>query len=522
MKKLLLLACILMLDMPLIAQTVSVVRDNVPNAGPMYYFHQRKVARSTTGVLVVAWTDKAAAGGQVYYSTFDPTFQTWSAPVAISNAADRASQPSLAADGKGNIHACWQQRASSTAPYQVFYSKFDGISWSTLKKISLNDAEPAEEATIEVASDGNIYVIYNNDGAGVGKEWIFAIKSTNNGTTWSTSADTLSKGGTLGTSIEVARVAVAVGPNGRLAAVWDNSLTGSGTRRETYVNQYDGKRWQGEVRISDTTYVDRDHNRYSAIAIDNQSNIYVFYIQDIIAAADARPRKLVMHKKTWDGVWSTKPTLVIDSSRSGYREVSAVTDEDGVIHLCYRRDVAADTTYGLDEMVYTFSKNGGETWKTPLVISRPDHDAGYITIANRVHKTYGIDIAWRESRDINRNDQDTTAILYGNVPYSYVTTNVWENPAPLSYSILSNYPNPFNPSTTIRYTVPMRCLVSLAIYDALGKEVKLLANGEKDAGEYSVVWDGTNNASQRVTSGVYFARLTTARDFRVVKMLLLK
>ncbi len=508
-----------------LAQTNSVVQDNVGYAGSMYYFHQRKVARATNGTLMVTWTTKATAGGQVMYSTYDPAFQQWSPPIALSNVASAgvAVQSALAADELGNIHATWQQTSSLTSPvrYQIFYSKFSGSSWTTPKKISLNDNETCEEATVEIDSKGSVWVVYNNDGAGVGKEWIFAINSKDGGTTWSTAPDTLCKTGTLGTSIEVARAALAAGPTGRLVALWDNSLAGSSTRRETYVNQYDGTKWQGQVRISDTTSVDRDHGRYGTITMDDQSNIYAFYLQDIIASADARLRKVAMHKKGWNDAWSTKATLIIDSSRISFRDLSAVADSSGVVHFTYRRDAAADTSYNLDEMVYTFSKDGGSTWSTPIALNRPNRDGGYATVANRVRKAYGIDFAWRESRDINRNDQDTTAVLYGNVPYRLVTA-IEESAIPSSFDLVRNYPNPFNPTTTIEYQLGGRGQVTLAVFDALGREVKTLMTGTADAGSYKLTWDGRDNINRLLSSGVYFVRLQTTRSSRLVKTILLK
>jgi hypothetical protein len=501
------------------AQTNSLVQDNVGYAGSLYYFHQRKVARATNGTLLVTWTTKATAGGQVMYSTYDPAFQQWSPPVALSNAASAgvAIQSALAADEQGNIHATWQQTPSLASPvrYQIFYSKFNGSSWTTPKKISLNDNETCEEATVEVDSKGYIWAVYNNDGAGVGKEWIFGIKSTDGGTTWSTAADTLFKGGTLGTSIEVARTALAAGPSGRLVALWDNSLAGSSARRETYVNQYDGTTWQGEVRISDTTSADRDHNRYGTITMDNQSNIYAFYVQDVISATDTRLRKVAMHKKAWSDTWSTKATLTIDSSPISFRDFSAVSDSSGVVHFTYRRDIAADTSYGLDEMVYTFSKNAGLTWSTPIVLSRPNRDGGYATIANRVRRAYGIDFAWRESRDVNKNDQDTTAVLYGNVPYRLVTA-VEASSIPSSFDLVRNYPNPFNPTTTIEYQVATRGHVTLGVFDALGREVKTLMTATADAGSYKLTWDGRDNTNRPLSSGVYFVRLQTVQSSQLV------
>ncbi len=508
------------LAMPLAAQNLSVIVENVANSGPTYYSHQRKVARTSNGVLIAAWNDKAALGGQVVYSMFDDAFGTWSPAAAVSNAAERAIQPALASDELGNVHAVWQERASTTARYQTFYAKFNGTTWTTPVKISINDAQPAEEAAIEIDSRGYLWVVYNNDGAGAGSEFVFAIKSTNGGSTWSTVADTLYKQGTLGTSIEVGRTSLAAGPSGRMVAIWDNSLTGTASRREVFVNQYDGSAWMGEVRISDTTTVDRDHNRYNTVAVDAQSNIYAFYTLGVIAGADPRPRKLFMHKKAWAAPWTLPETAVLASDTISFLDMSAVADSDDVLHLTYRRDIQADTL-GLDEIVYTFSKDGGTTWSPRLVVSRPLHDAGYATIANRVRKATGIDILLRESQDEGVGDQSTTAIIYANVPYNFVTS-VSDQNLPVGFEILANYPNPFNPATTITYDVAARGQVRLAIYDVLGREVRMLVNDVQDGGRYDVRWDGRTDLLQPATSGMYIARLSTDTGSRTLTMLLLK
>lgn len=511
---------VLVMALPAVAQTVSVVMDKIDNSGPTYYFHQRKVARTSKGVLIAAWNDKNAAGGQVVYSMYDDAFGTWSPAAAVSNAADRAIQPALASDEAGNVHAIWQQRATSTARYQTYYAKFSGASWGAPAKISVNDAEPAEEASIEIDSRGYLWVVYNNDGAGAGKEFVMTIKSTDGGSTWSSVPDTLYKTGTLGSSIEVGRASLAAGPNGRMVAIWDNSLTGTAARREVFVNQYDGSAWLGEVRISDTSTVDRDHNRYTAVAVDNLSNIYAFYNLAVTGAADPRLRKVLLHKKAWSASWTLPETAVLETDTVSFFDISAVADSDGVIHVTYRRDIKADTL-NLDETVYTYSKNGGGNWSPRLVVSRPKHDAGYATIANRVRKATGIDILFRESSDENVGDQAITAIVYANVPYSFVTS-VNEERTPVGFDLLANYPNPFNPSTTIAYDVTMKGQVTLTIFDMLGREVRTLVNDVQDGGRHEIQWDGRTNLMQPVTSGVYMARLTTGTGARTLSMMLLK
>ncbi|MCF8242029.1 MAG: T9SS type A sorting domain-containing protein [Melioribacteraceae bacterium] len=97
-----------------------------------------------------------------------------------------------------------------------------------------------------------------------------------------------------------------------------------------------------------------------------------------------------------------------------------------------------------------------------------------------------------------------------------------EDVIPVEYKLAQNYPNPFNPSTQISYSVPEASFVMLKIYDILGNEVKTLVNNEVDAGNYNAVWSGTNNVGERVTSGIYFYRITAGDFVATKKMILLK
>lgn len=88
---------------------------------------------------------------------------------------------------------------------------------------------------------------------------------------------------------------------------------------------------------------------------------------------------------------------------------------------------------------------------------------------------------------------------------------------PKSIYLYQNYPNPFNPTTTIKYGIPQNGLVKLVVYDLLGKEVATLVNDEQSAGYYEVTFDAS-----KLTSGVYFYKITSGDFSDVKKMLLVK
>ena len=93
---------------------------------------------------------------------------------------------------------------------------------------------------------------------------------------------------------------------------------------------------------------------------------------------------------------------------------------------------------------------------------------------------------------------------------------------PNQFRLHRNYPNPFNPVTTIRYELASPGVVSLRIYDILGREVRALVNDQQGTGSYSVVWDGRDTIGRQVASGTYIARLRAGSKVAMVKMLMIK
>ncbi|MFC1509321.1 FlgD immunoglobulin-like domain containing protein, partial [Candidatus Omnitrophota bacterium] len=93
---------------------------------------------------------------------------------------------------------------------------------------------------------------------------------------------------------------------------------------------------------------------------------------------------------------------------------------------------------------------------------------------------------------------------------------------PSTLSITANYPNPFNPSTTIEFVLPECGMTSLAIFNIRGQIVRELVATQLSAGKHTMMWDGKNGTGMPVSSGVYFSRLIMGENVRTGKMLLMK
>jgi hypothetical protein len=95
-------------------------------------------------------------------------------------------------------------------------------------------------------------------------------------------------------------------------------------------------------------------------------------------------------------------------------------------------------------------------------------------------------------------------------------------PAAARIRLEANVPHPFNPKTTLRFSMQAAGPAELAIYDLAGRSVAHLVDGPLAAGEHSLVWNGIDDAGAPVSSGVYFARLEALGDMQVRKMTLVK
>ncbi|MFH0990029.1 MAG: alpha-amylase family glycosyl hydrolase [bacterium] len=118
-------------------------------------------------------------------------------------------------------------------------------------------------------------------------------------------------------------------------------------------------------------------------------------------------------------------------------------------------------------------------------------------------------------------------LVYSNRKTSSLVTQVsdkLESPLqqPLEFHLEQNFPNPFNPTTEIAFTLPGNDDVKIEIFNSLGERVRLLIHQDYSAGNHSIHWDGRNDTQQSVPSGLYITRFTTPNYSRSMKMVLIK
>ena len=122
-------------------------------------------------------------------------------------------------------------------------------------------------------------------------------------------------------------------------------------------------------------------------------------------------------------------------------------------------------------------------------------------------------------------DQTQEELLAGLLenPADYQDNIPSEDMIPKSALLYSNYPNPFNPETTISFSIPEASEVNVSIYNIKGQKVKTLLDGKLSTGKHSVVWYGDDELGNQAGSGIYFYQLAmNDKVAKVRKCLLLK
>ncbi len=218
------------------------------------------------------------------------------------------------------------------------------------------------------------------------------------------------------------------------------------------------------------------------------------------------------------------------------RTALPIVGEDFVLDVRLA-DFAAIKGYGLqvqyeaDKLefveVRTDQPLGGSELATPQVLA---DQAGVLTVAAHGDLVsdgeVALSLVFRPTTEI----ENTVVEITDNQTYdSESGFNRLALPAPVQvqtrpevFSLANNYPNPFNPATTIKYALPQAADVELAVYNVLGQPVRTLVAEHQNAGRYVVEWDATNDSGHSLSSGMYFYRLEAGGDLEVKKMLLLK
>jgi len=228
-----------------------------------------------------------------------------------------------------------------------------------------------------------------------------------------------------------------------------------------------------------------------------------------------------------DGALTMRPVcLGADAELSFWDWLDAEEDDGGLAWDCCLVEITTD---------------GGATWNVVEPAGGYSHVKNYNTANPLPEGTpcWSGTHDWRlETFDLSAYSGETVQVRFRFASDGYVTFEGWYvddiqltfaatafvagDPRPVEFGLDQNRPNPFNPVTTISYSLPSAADVKIEIYNAAGKLVRTLVDVRQEAGEKSALWDGTNDVGQKVASGVYMYRLIADGRVSDKRMVLLK
>ena len=208
---------------------------------------------------------------------------------------------------------------------------------------------------------------------------------------------------------------------------------------------------------------------------------------------------------------SNNTAIMIDASNVDNGSITFSWDEssdanDDLLLYLMRAASAEIGNHGLDTNATSFSVAYAD-----IIEDMIENNVTVATLEWTVHVTDGIDT-------LEANNAPFTVTIDG----GYAMSVYLESLLPDKFAFHQNFPNPFNPVTTLRYDLPENSFVNVTIYDMLGREIRSLVNTTQDAGFKSVIWNATNDFGKPVSAGVYLYQIQAGDFIQTKKMVLLK
>jgi hypothetical protein len=441
------------------------------------YNNARGVASIGDTVHVVWYDNRSGGNYEIYYKRSIDGGISWGTDTRLTNNVYFSSDPSVAVSGSV-VHVVWDDQRDGNDEIYYKHSTDGGTTWGADTRITF-DSSLSRNPCVS-ASGLFVHVVWND----YNTLDIFYKRSTDGGLSWGTA--------TRFTNDSAPSWYPCVSVSGSIVHVaWQDGRSG-------YANIYYKRSTDGGINWgADTALTNNDTTIYLSTPSLSISGSFVHVVW-----TNTRDGGINHKSSTNGGISWGLDTRVTNNPAISY--TPSVSVSGSIVHVVW--SVNRDGNF---EIYYNRSTDGGVNWGTDTrltnnsaVSSKP-----FVSVSGTA-----VHCVWMDNRDGNYEiyyKRDPT----GN-PIGIANIN---SEIPASYSLSQNFPNPFNPTTNIRYDLPKNGFVKLVVFDMLGREIETLVNEQQSAGTYEANW----NASQ-FPSGVYFYKLITDNFTETKKMLMVK
>ncbi len=467
----------------------------------------RPSAHEFDGGVMVAYHATTGGDYETWINTFDFGTQSWGTSTQITDGGGGHTFPFLDRSSDGTWFFV-TQKGTGSLDITVNVST-DGVTWTEyVANSGVSDTWTMASGAAD-PSNGDMYIVYNNDQDDDGDGDVVIQRSSDGGQTWSTP---------------------------QIAAFGE----------------------PGSQKVEPSMVVDRDHTVHIVFQ-HNTSETYDGGLVGFNEIGPSGPPEYVSGIFSGDSWIESSRSMLMDRNAlvalpdscefNPTLETIATDSLTGIPQIGIYRGGDVDMLYVVYNSSYmsvvaegggwTICGPGFQTWMQSMqvgaaegwsdrtmvsAISTEDAQAGRNSIYSHItHEVgeQGPGFAWSEMYDAAA-PADVMFTRVTNTPVGIQGDGPGAPAVPSRTVLKQNAPNPFNPSTQISYELAEAGNVELAVYDAAGRKVRSLVSGSQPAGTKSVRWDGTTDQGTKVSSGVYFYRLTTANETLTRSMLIVK
>ncbi|NOS86580.1 MAG: T9SS type A sorting domain-containing protein [Ignavibacteria bacterium] len=403
-----------------------------------------------------------------------------------SNGTDEAF--SVAVDGSGNVYVTGQSLSGTNYDFATIKYNSAGVQqWVSRYNGPQNSID--NPAVVRVDGSGNVYVTGGSTGSGSGLDFATVKYNSTGQEQWAVRYNGTNNADDIPSAMFVdaaGNVFVTGGSSGSTSSNDYVTIKYNSAGQEQWNSRYNGTGNDNDVSFG--------------LAVSGAGNVYV--TGSSIGQGSATDYATVMYNSSGVQQWVTRyngpnntsdDASAIDVDVSGNAFVTGASNSGGT---------------NLDYLTLKYNPAGVLIW-----------EQRYNGPANGVDAALSVCVDGSGNAYVTGNSQGSgSSSDYATIKYSVLTAvNPEGSEIPSSYRLYNNYPNPFNPATTIKFDLPVQANTKLIVYDVTGKTVKLLVNQVMSAGSHSFSFDAAG-----FSSGVYFYKVQAGDFSEIKKMVLIK